>query len=333
MSEFYNESVKNRYLDEIENEGSRTTLSYTFVASKVAEEILEKDLYNFTKDEVYKVLENMPARSYTNARANLNNIKHYINYCIIHGYRDDNINPLTTIDRKTLSKFIDRTSKIYYSEEEMEDLIEDFDNAQDMAMIQLWFEGVMGRDFAEIKNLTYYDINWNTNELSLKDYDGSERKLTVSDKCMRYLENAKNQTVYHFYHDETKINEQPLFKSNFIFRNVYHHKTKEEGISSRVVYTRLMAIKAKFGLEYFTANSIKRSGQIYMAYQLYLRDGELKTKQFREIGERYKVTMVTDTEGESYPNVTLMKDYITSENLAEFYGVEVEIPRKERMKK
>jgi hypothetical protein len=35
MSEFYNEAVKNRYLNELENEGTRYVNTYVFYASKV----------------------------------------------------------------------------------------------------------------------------------------------------------------------------------------------------------------------------------------------------------------------------------------------------------
>jgi ribosomal protein S18 len=333
MSEFYNESVKNRYLDEVENEGSRITYSYVFIASKVTEEILEKDLYNFSDEECYLVLKNMPAKSYSSAMGNLNNVKKYISWAITNGYRENNINPLDAVDRKILSKFIDRTTKIHYSEEELEDLIEEFDNAQDQAMVQLWFEGVQGRNNAEIKNLTYYDIDWITNELELKDEDGTKRKLIVTDRCMRYLEHAKNQIIYIFHTGDETIKEQPLCNSNFIFRNINHFKTKESDISTGVIYSRLNMLKEKFDLEYFTANAIKQSGMIYMAAQLFLRDGELKKKQLYEIGDRYKVSRVTDENGDDYPNVTLMKNYITSENLKEFYDLDVEIVRRTRMKK
>jgi site-specific recombinase XerD len=333
MSEFYNESVKNRYLDEIENEGSRTTLSYVFIASKVTEEILEKDLYNFTDEECYLVLKNMPAKSYSSAMGNLNNVKKYISWAISTGYRENNINPLDIFDRKKLSKCIDRTTKIHYSEEELDDLIEEFDNAQDQAMVRLWFEGIQGKNNAEIKNLSYYDINWNTNELQLQDEDGSRRSLFVSDKCMRYLERAKNQTVYNYYTGDGNTKEQPLLDSNFIFRNTAHHRVKEKEISNGVIYNRIHMLQKMFNLEYFSPNSIKQSGALSMAYQLFLRDGELKKKQFYEVGERYNVSKVTDSNGDSYPNVTLMKNYITSENLKEFYDIDVEIVRGTRSKK
>jgi hypothetical protein len=273
MSEFYNEVIKNKYLEHMTNEGSRDTIKYIFLASKRAEEIKGMDLYNFSKEDIEHVMDNMTMTSYHTARANANYIGNYITWCISHGYRENNLNPLDTTDRKWYSQFVDRTLKIHFSDEEMEDLIEEFDNAQDQAMVQLWFEGALGtKDFAEIKNLTYYDIDWITNEIELKDYDGSKRKIKVSDKCMRYLKNAHEQRIYIFNtvkDGEIVGSERELFNTNFIFKNVIYKRTKEEGVSTGVIYSRIKAIKDKFNLDYFTPNAIKQSGILYMAADIY----------------------------------------------------------------
>lgn len=327
MSDFYNEVIKNRYLNEIENEDSRNTIKYIFLASKRAEEIKGMDLYNFSKEDIELVLGNMTIISNHTARANVNYITNYISWCIGHGYRENNLNPLDTVDRKWISGFVDRTIKIHYTDEELDDLIEEFDNAQDQAMVQLWFEGVIGQDFSEIKELNYYDIDWINNKLEVREKDGSKRKVTVSDKCMRYLQNAHHQRTYIFNtvkDGEIYVTERELFNTNFIFKNVISYRSKEEGVGSSVIYTRLKALKDRFNLEYLTPNAIKQSGMIYMAAELFKRDGELKTKQLNEIGEKYNWSKVNNN-GYEYYNVTLMKYFITRENLKNLYDLDVDI--------
>jgi site-specific recombinase XerD len=335
MSEFYNESIKNKYLDEIENEGSRHVVKYVFMASKRTEEILDMDLYNFSEENVGLVMENINPKTYNTARTNLGYIKNYISWSIKRGYRENNINPLDAVDRKWYSKYVDKTTKIHFSEEELEDFLEDFDNAQDQAMVQLWFEGVQGRDFSELKNLNYYDIDWNDNVIEVKDYDGTKRTLKVTDRCMRYLENAYKQTVYRYYQDGDVGKEQILHQSNFIFRNIAHRRTKEEGVSTNVIYSRLTGIRNKFNLSLFTPNAIKQSGQIHMAAEIFIRDGCFGDNgtyaQWEEIGDRYKATLMTSN-GSTYYNTRLMKDYINTENLKELYDLDVQISIRERKK-
>lgn len=330
MSDFYNEAIKNLYLNSLENDNTRETIAFVFKSARTTEELLERDLYNFSKDEIGLVLKNIHMTSYNTVRANANYISGYITFCIARGYRENNLNPLDTADRKWMMKFVDRTVKIHYSDEELEDLIEEFDNAQDQALVQLWFEGVGGRkDFAEIRNLHYYDINWSTNELELTDYDGTKRTLIVSDRCMMYLQNANKQTTYLTYINkdgEIRGNEKPLCKTDFIFKNIDSRRTKEKVVGVQVIYKRLFNIKDRFRLDYFTQNSIRQSGALYMAYQLYLRDGKLEKEQLYEIGRRFNFSTVENqNQGYEYPNVTLMKNFITSENLKELYDIDVEI--------
>lgn len=328
---FYNEVVKNRYLETIENEASRTVISYIFTASKGAEEnVLGKDLYNFSLEEIAQIMYNMSPKTSNSARGNMNNIKNYISWCIRNGYRDNNINPLDGLSREWYSKFVDRKSKIHYSDEELEDFLEELHNAQDQAMIQLWFEGVGGKQFSELKNLSYYDVDWNNNIVNLKDADGLNRELVVSDRCMRYLQNAYRQQTYITIKDGGELNEIPLFDSNFIFRNINYKVTKEKEVSNGVIYRRLANIKEQFDLDILSYNSIKQSGQIHMAAEIYKRDGYFGEKeQWYEIGERYKVSTVT-SDDRTYPNVRLMKEYINSDTLKELYDIGVEISIRKR---
>ncbi|MED3562355.1 site-specific integrase [Bacillus xiapuensis] len=336
MSEFYNEVIKNKYLDSMENQGSRETIKYIFIASKRAEEIKGMDMYNFSKEDIEHVMDNLTMKSYHTARANMSYISNYITWCIKQGYRENNLNPLDTVDRKWYSKFVDRTLKIHFSDEEMEDLIEEFDNAQDQAMVQLWYEGAVGtKDFAEIKNLTYYDIDWNNNELELKDSDGSKRKIKVSDRCMRYLQNAHRQQIYINFSikdGEAVETERELMPSDYIFKNVQSFRTKDAGISTNVIYKRLHALKEKFNLEYLTPNAVKQSGILHMCYLLFMRDGELGKKQFNEVGDQYKWSKISN-QGYEYYNVTLLKYFVTKENLKELYDIDVDIDIREVKRK
>lgn len=324
--EYYNNPIKNKYLESIENENSRMTIGYIFNHSKGTETILERDMYNFSREDIESVMKNISPGTANYAKSSLFHIRSYISWAIKHGYRDNNMNPLDNITGSWASKFVDRTSKIHYSEEELEDLLSEFHNAQDQAMVRLWFEGAGGREFSEVKNLSYYDVDWLNNILTLRDENNEERKIKVSDKCMKYIENAYHQTSYLFVKDGEISSERPLEQSDFILRNVAHRKVDEKsnviGIGS--IYKRLKEIKEYFNLDVFSPNAIRQSGQIYMVSEIYKRDGRFGDKlQWYEIGEKFDVTRVNNN-----PNVTMMKNYITSENLKNLYGLDIKIEKK-----
>lgn len=322
--EFYNESVKNRYLNSIENEGSRHVISYIFKASKSTEELLERDLYNFNQDQISEVLKNMSFQTLNSANANTIHIRTYINWCIKMGYRSSNLNPLAIADRKWASQFVDRTRKIHYSLEELEDLIKDIPNDCDKSMLMLWFSGVSGKQFSELRNLTEDDIDWNTNTLTLTELDGSQRDLTVSDRCMELLEKAREQKFY-ITNGKFGLEEMPLCQSKYIFRNIDYTLTQSDMVSVSVIYSRLTAIKEENNLQVFSQKGLWQSGQIHMAYEIFIRDGHFGDKsQWYEIGSKYNVSKVKFSD-KIYPNVSLMKNYINTQNLKELYDIEVDI--------
>jgi integrase len=333
MNEFYNEHIKNRYLDEMENEGSRATIKYIFIASKRAEEILGMDLYNFSKEDIASVMRNMSITSYHTARANVNYISNYITYCIKHGYRENNLNPLDTVDRKWSSQFVDRTVKMHYSYEEFIDLLEDpmMHNGQDQALLFMIWEGIIGEKFSELLTLTFSDVDWNNNRIYVKERN---EHISVSEDCIKYLQKAYNQNTYYQFNPNTKeITEKELLPSEFIFKNIKSTRGQEnEPVKINVFYKRLQAIKEIFNLSYLTPNAIKQSGMIYMAAQLFDRYREIEKEQFKEIGDKYNWSKVSNNEYEYY-NVTLMKYFITRQNLKELYDLDVDIEIREIKKK
>lgn len=333
MNEFYNEAIKNRYLESIENEDSRYVIKYIFIASKVTEEILEKDLYNFSDEEVFLVMKNISPKSDNGARANINYLRAYISWAIKIGYRENNINPLDAVDRKIYSQFVDRNLKIHYSLDEFIDLIEEKDmlNGQDQAFLFCLWSGINGKQFSEIRDLKFEHINWDENKIYIVERDVT---IEVSEQCIKYLDKAYKQDTYYTYNPETKeYNEKILLESNFVFKNVKSGRTEPHTkVSMAVLYNRLNMLKQIFNLEYLTGNSIRQSGMIYMAYESFVREGKLDKEQFYEIGYKYNVSMINDGE-KDYPNVTLMKEFISSENLKELYDVDVNITFRQRNKK
>ncbi|MDT0160395.1 hypothetical protein [Bacillus sp. AG4(2022)] len=328
MAEFYNNAIKQRYLEGIKNEHSRQTISYIFTASRGAEEnVLGTDLYNFSKEDIEKVLSNMNCLTYNSARSNTNFIKNYISWAISNGYRENNLHPLDGIDKKWMNKFVDKTTKIHYSDEEFYDLLEELPNAQDQALLYLIFEGISGSSFSQLQALTYNDINWNKNEVYVKERDES---IELTDAGMRYLENAYKAATYRYFDSETGDHkERDLLNSDYLFKNPKSPRTKTENlpVTTATLYNRLNNIRNEFLLQHLTPISIKQSGMIHTAAKILQEkiangeDPKLSREDIKVIGDKYQASKVENREY-SYYNRSLMKQFINAEKLKELYGID-----------
>lgn len=331
----YNEAIKTRFLESIENEGSRHTISYIFKASKTTEEILGKDLYNFSIEEVGLILSNMTSGSIGSVRNHAVNIKMYISWCIQNGYRDNNLNPLDGYGKEWFEQFVDKTKKIHWEEEEFyKELIEKLDNAQDQALFSLIFEGILGKAFSELKEITVHDIDWNKNEIKIKR-NGEDKIFTLSNRVMRYVEQANIQPTYRFLNKKTgDYSEKEIVPSDYLFKNVRSPRTKEgEPLSIQTFYTRMQAIRDMFSLDMLTPNAIKQSGlnaKLAKIAKDKISNGEepiLGYEEFAYVGEIYDSPKLTQGTYQ-YFNTYLIRQFANENTLKELYDLDVIIQKR-----
>ncbi|MDF2791535.1 MAG: hypothetical protein K0S80_4637 [Neobacillus sp.] len=326
----FNEEQKERYLNFVtDNEETKITVRRIFQKSWLFEDRRNRDLCNFNLEEIGKVIKHSNPFNYNVVRTTSNIISSYLSWAIDNGLRQNNINPLDAATPAWLDGFIDKTKKIHYSYSEFLDLVDQMENKQDKAFLFLMFEGVVGRSFSELIPLKYNDFDWDNKSVMVT----GRGEVKLSDDCIRYVSDAFKETKYKTYiQKENRHNEKELLPSEFLFKNIQSARTIEgKPITQAVLYTRLHNIKNEFNKEYLTPNAVRQSGQIFLGYQLFLRDGEIDTKQFHEIGERYNVSKIQNQNtGEWYPNVSLMKDYINSHTMSELYGINVNIEYRTR---
>ncbi|KON87420.1 hypothetical protein AF332_11680 [Sporosarcina globispora] len=322
-NKIYNLDIKEKFLSTYENEQTQNTLKYVFYRSYSAEELLEKDLYDFTSDQIKKVIKNTNPHSLVTAKSTTRFITQYISWAIGEGLRS-NLNPLKGLDDSFYEGLIDKTKKIHYSKEEFIDLLEKLPNAQDQAFLMLMFHGIIGNKFEELRELSYNDIDWNNNKITLRKRNN--QIIEVDDVTMRYLENAHKQQVYFTYNEKNgEHSERELLPNEYIFKSLKSPRAKEgESVTQAVLYTRLTNIKKEFDLEYLTPNAVKQSGMIFMAVELYngKRD-KLEYEDFEKIGKKFDYSMLNNN-GYQYYNTTLMKEFCNSKNSKELYDIEIE---------
>lgn len=320
MSEFFNEVIKNKYLESIENEGSRTVTKYIFVASKSIEEILEMDLYNFSADHVAEILKNMNTKSPTTAQSHLSMIRTYINWCIVNGYRESNINPLESLGEDFYSQFVDTTVKQFISRSELDEILKQLVNYQDKIIPLLLFNGVYGAESSEIRNLRFTDIQEDGTTRLYDDIKG-ERYIKLDDSVIEMLRKANYEEEYMNKNGLAEGNSPNslLIDSEFIVKNLKRGAAKEgHRVSQGTIIKRINIIQDFFALPDLTPKSIWRSGMLYMAYQSMGDREQLIKEDFEKIGEHFNLSKINNNGYENY-NRAYLSRFINEENINKLY--------------
>lgn len=321
MAEMYNEDIKNEFLSQYP-EKTQLTYSYVFVRSKDTEDMLERDLYTFSTDEIISVIKDANHTTINSIRHTWNIISLYMDWSA--KYRDNSINQAKNISMDELRGCLDKSKKLYITEEELTDLENKAANAQDIVALRLIFEGVGGTGLSEICNLHYNDVNWNNNILKLKDDKHGERELEVSDRCISIIKSAYNQHVYLKGNGESTARnpEAPLQESDYILKNIETSLTKNfNGIDRHTIYRRIATLSDPkvFDLPFLTPKNVEKSGMIKLAYDLYKESEKLDNEELSAVAERFNVKKVKIA-GEYKYNFQTLKEYVNIENIEELYG-------------
>jgi integrase len=325
MNRLYNEKVKEEFLSQYDNEQTRKTIRNVFFKTNLLESILEKDLYDFSLEELGKAVANTQPITKNVSRSNGRFISNYISFCIENRYRKNTINPLKGVLPEWYDTFVDKR-KLHYSYDEFYELLESLPNGQDQAFLALIWSGVLGEKFSQLTELTHSDIDYENNSVYVKERD---EWIPIEKELMKFIEKADNEKTYYQYNMKNgEMSEKQLLSSVYLFKNVKSPRSQEGvPVSMSVLYNRLHSIKQQNELEHLTPISIKQSGQIKMAVDLYQQEGWLAYEQFAKIGTRYQSSQIVNN-GYQYYNSHLLREYISEENIKELYFIDVEITKK-----
>jgi len=326
----YNEDdLKKQFLEQYPES---TQYSYAFVFDKSfpMEERLEKDLYNFTTQEVIQVLKGAAYSTKNSVELAYRVIDYYLDFATGKGKVNSQLKVTNNITNDMLDEFINTSTKTLWSHKEVEEIVHDLVNAQDAAMVLGFYEGISGTDlgYSELLNLRKQDIDYENNELTLhNEKTGEIRTLNVSDELIRLLRSASIETEYRGKNGTGKgvRAESELIESDYVFRNVFAgsigSKNSTEPSKQALVTRRFASIMSVFNLDNFNAKNVRNSGMLKMAKDLYKRDGELTTKQFEEIAQQYGIQKVKMGNSMVYA-FTLLKKFITIDNIMKYYPEE-----------
>lgn len=329
MNKLYNEEIKERFLTEqYENEATRITIRNVFYKTELIESVLDKDLFECTLEELGKCIENTNPHTNNVARSNGRFISQYISWAIEQRLRKNTINPLKGVLPEFYDKFVDHSRKIHYSIGELIDLLENevIYNQQDKSLLFLMFEGVIGEQFSQLRELKYSDIDFENKTVFVKERD---YYVPVHEKCIEYLERTRDEKTYYQYNNNTKeFAEKLLLESDYVFRNIQSPRgVPSESVKQNVIYKRIHTIKELLGLHIMTPNSLKQSGMIFYSVQEYLKAGELGYDQLAVVCQKYDYSTITSGDY-TYFNTHLLREFVSESNIKDLYDLDLVIDRR-----
>lgn len=224
------------------------------------EELLNKDLCNFTIQEIINYYK-MRTTSYIDVLASLNSqFKLYTNWCLLNNYVSDNQNHYTEINKDILYECINikKLSRNILTKKDITKLINSVINYRDKFIILAIFEGIKGKNFCEIINLKLDDID--EKNMTAKLCTG--RTVNVSKELIEYAQLSAKEYIYYCDERNMTLKDPPDIYNAIIKDRLncsYDKKTKEDINKGRRIYRTIVKLLEDRGVG---TNSITISGQI-----------------------------------------------------------------------
>ncbi|MED1470483.1 hypothetical protein [Bacillus salipaludis] len=324
IKKLYNESEKMEFLKTIAGK-TRNVYKYALCRGFDTEEVVGKDLYHFTSEEIKDALINADHSTFNSIKLTFNVFESYIDWAIKTGRVHSNINPARSIDNAELRSYLSK-KKILFSKCEIAGMQKKMVNAQDKIILQLLFEGVNGHGHSEILNLTQADIDWDNRELNLKDDKYGERSnVRVSEPCIRLMKAAIEQTKYQNKNGTSIGNnpELPLVKNHYILRSATTRVQNYGRADKHLIYRRISTIAQFFGYQYLTAKNIEKSGMISMAVDLYSQRNKLEAEELSMIAVQFGLKKIVVNGFELF-NTSLLRDFINPDTIMDLYNIHID---------
>lgn len=317
---YYNEDQKKRYLKTVaDNETQYWLCARILGRVSRAEEMFDKDLYDFSFTQIERFLFYLNPSKLNTSRMNVYAVNNYIEWAISQDLSKTNINTLNIMMSEDYYKgFIDESKQTIFSEEEIEDMVNESVNPIDKVIFQLLFEGISGSECEELLNLQRKNIDFDNNRLLLTESDGSIRILEVSEKCMVLISSALEQTVYlksnGLYEGARGPSEIDLISNNFVVRGIVSSRTDTSKKADKfLIYRRLKALAKPdiFDKPYLTTKNIQRSALLKIAKDYHLKNETFGDNFWKDICKRFNLTEAT---AKSYK-----KDFLNIETVNKIY--------------
>lgn len=289
----YNEELKEQFISEY-GKGTQKIISRIFKISNSIENDLKKDLYSFSREELRRLMFLFMPTTENSSRHNVSWVSKYIDWAIDNGYKKG-LNPLDTVGSDWHKQFVNNNIKKFWTDNEINGIIQKCANAQDAVIISLLFNGVGGEGHSELLNLTKADVDAFNSKLHLIAEDGSKRTVVVNENCIKLCEAALREDTYEKMNGNTSPDNRAdlanLVDNDFVIRSANTNTEHFNEAEKNIVYRRLSKLANEINEPNFAPRYIAYSGMLAMAKELYSKSGKLDKEEYKLIAEQFNFNM------------------------------------------
>ena len=281
--QLYNSNYKLAFMETFEVDDVKRLQSIGFFKkTKKAEEKLNKDLYNMTYSELDGLLRDMGFRNSNIATRDISILNAYILWATVEGYSSNLSHRQFSLGRGELDKYIYKQLNTVYTFEELKTVL-DQDTEIHALISWLMFEGIGGKKFEEIQELTVDDLFKNEDEIGYVRTNRGDIDIPIElyDRLLRFnsvLNDSKSrnsflESPYIFKPYVTKKENYNTQVSKYIRNTIY--RNLKEALQDSTIDTRTLI----------------RSGCNYYAYKFMQESEEMKLTPaiLRMLSDRFNI--------------------------------------------
>lgn len=268
----YNKEIKERYLNTIEN---KNVALNGFQRSQLIENMLNKDLCNFSEKEIDEMLLMIDTPSVHLLNSIMSSYRTYTDWAITNNLVDDGINHYRNVSVEDLWKYVNKfwMEEKVLSHQSFEKIMESLESPDLKFIFGCLWHGICGPSQIEIGLIESKDFDWENTAIHVHrlDEDGNRiynRTVEVDKKLLEIGKEAsemeyeeaigpKGNIVKYPLLGKTVIKSRTREDSKFSAHNIYHR-----------IYRKIDNIKRMFDTPLITPKSIKMSGMIHKLKEL-----------------------------------------------------------------
>ena len=256
-----NKNIKEEFLEVMNKQNKYLYYYPEFERVGGLEDIYNKDICDFNKQEIKEMYRFINVFSYYKIRQLNTFFTHYVDYCIKKKLSATNINCFSLMNNDDLKECLNvvmQKNKIM-DRKQVLDICNQALNARDAFAILCLFEGICGKTFSEIANMTINDIDKENNIVHLPNRD-----LEISRELVQYAIRSEEDLEYVCF--SGSINGRRDFVDNGrIYKNHPGCNAPHEPCTGRTISWNIMQLFSQCGIgDYVKPNDIKESGKICM---------------------------------------------------------------------
>lgn len=282
----------NDFKDKFIKEKSNVPLNFVnnaFNKANELEEFYEKDICNFTLDEIKNLLLTFNSTSIEYLRVLTSIFRKYTNYMIENNLSLDNINHYDSVDSKLLKTCVNKEviKNKYLNREDLLKYMKQLPNPSDKWVLLSIYEGVKGEKFC---NVTLSKGIFNYDNRTIKLYDGCVFKPSneLFESAIKSYETYEYEGLKNLGTKSMRLTGEEILK---VRDNVMFDIEDKDKAYNRLL-SRVRLIKNYLDIPTLTIPRLQLSGMVYQFKCIMKREnktyGELfDTNEFLEIRKKF----------------------------------------------